>query len=238
MNKSKLASINIILMVAGCIICVAICLISYSAQISEYKAARANYDEIKDVVLTTDSKGDIAINFELLSTKTFDSVCSWISIPGTVVDYPLVQANDNDTYLHIDAYGNESSAGAIFLNSYNNPDMNDPYSIIFGHSMKDGSMFHILHDFEDEEYAHEHQTLYVYMKDGSYRTYHALCVISANAYDKEIYTVSPDDDPVEKATMLVNKADHVYNNQTDGRVIALSTCVRDNNRRIVVFQET
>lgn len=203
----------------------------------KYKKQRDNYEIVREMAVEESVSGEKIINFEMLSEYSKDAVCSWITIPNTVVDYPLVHAEDNEYYLSHDAYGNESSSGAIFLNSYNHVTMDDPKTIIFGHSMKDGSMFHVLHNYEEESFGKEHSALHIYMMDGSTKKYHLLCVITTKEEDPAIYTMFDMMDQYDTADCLLEMADIKYSDPTNGNILVLSTCIRDNYRRVVVFQE-
>lgn len=81
----------------------------------------------------------------------------WINIPGTVIDYPVVQSQDSDYYLEHDFYGKENINGQIILDS-----LCDPYTpsynlIISGHHMKNGSMFGDLPEYRIQSYWEKHK---------------------------------------------------------------------------------
>ncbi len=102
------------------------------------------------------------IDFEALWAENPDTV-GWIRIPDTVVDYPIVQdPNDNERYLHLDFHGNESVYGTIYLDCDSDPDFSGWNNPIYGHHMKDGSMFKALEYFKDEDYFKDHQYFDIY----------------------------------------------------------------------------
>lgn len=79
------------------------------------------------------SKVDIPIDFAALKEKNPD-VYAWISIPGTAIDYPVLQReNDNTYYLDHTIDHEEKTEGAIFTENYNNTDFEDPNTVIYGH---------------------------------------------------------------------------------------------------------
>ena len=162
---------------------------------------------------------------------------SWIYIPGTVIDYPVVQGLDNYVYLERDAYGNESSAGSIFLDCSNSPDYSDFKSILYGHNKRDGSMFACLHDYTNSDFALKHSLLYIYLDSGEILEYEILCTLPANAYDKKIYLpgVLGDD---ELVSYLLDNSDVVYKDHMGTELLLLSTCIHGDSRRVVVFQRT
>lgn len=78
-------------------------------------------------------------------------IIGWIEVPAVDIAYPVLQGNDNQEYLHKTVSGEWRTAGSIFLDSENNPDMTDLHSIIYGHNMRNGSMFAALKQFNDAD---------------------------------------------------------------------------------------
>lgn len=235
-NKQKRTILNSLLIITVLFIAIIIALIVQ--KIYAYRSAQENYASVKAEVITEGASAfDRKIDFSILDTKN-SGVCSWIYIPDTMIDYPVVQGIDNDIYLSYDAYGNESESGAIFMNYVNSPDLSDSKTIIYGHSMKDGSMFHALHDYTDEGFAMEHNHLYLYTDTSDVIDYQLLCTLKANCYDETIYTYSAYEDPDATLDYLLDNADHIYGESTDENIIILSTCIKGDSRRVVVFQKT
>lgn len=109
------------------------------------------------------------IDFEALWEENPDTV-GWIRIPDTVVDYPIVHdAEDNERYLHVDFYGEHSVYGTIYLDCDSEPDFSGWNNPIYGHHMKDGSMFKALEYFKDEDYFKAHRYFEIYTPE---RTIH------------------------------------------------------------------
>ena len=79
-------------------------------------------------------------NFDELKAQNSD-VCGWITIYGTHVDYPIVQSEDNSTYLMRNPRGEYSLSGSIFMDYMNQKDFSDFNTIIYGHHMDGGAMF-------------------------------------------------------------------------------------------------
>ncbi len=161
---------------------------------------------------------------------------SWIYIPDTNIDYPLVQAANNDYYIDRDAYGNPSQAGAIFINFANSPDLTDVKTIIFGHNMSNGSMFTDLHKYSDETFGREHQNAYIYMEDGTVKHYRVLYYIYTEPLDPAVYVISAQDKGDEVAAELREKASLTFNGYMGGNMICLSTCSMHKYRTVVVFE--
>ena len=110
---------------------------------------------------------DLGIDFEKLRQVNPD-IIGWIWIPDTRINFPLVQGEDNDMYLHT-AYNLESSRfGSIFMDYRNNADFTDANTIIYGHSMRTDAMFGTLSDFENPEFAGAHTDLYIYTPEATF----------------------------------------------------------------------
>lgn len=95
-------------------------------------------------------------------------VVGWIKIRDTVIDYPIVQTDNNETYLETDFEGNKSAAGAIFLDFESEPDFSGRHNIIYGHHMKNGTMFKDIIKYKDEEFFKEHQEITIYTPEKEY----------------------------------------------------------------------
>lgn len=105
-----------------------------------------------------------SIDFESLKAINPDTV-AWLRIPGTDIDYPIVQTNDNDKYLHTDFEGKQSSAGTIFLDCDSESSLLGRHSVLYGHHMRNGSMFAQIVKFKDEAFFKEHREIIIYLPD-------------------------------------------------------------------------
>ncbi len=85
----------------------------------------------------------------------------WVSIPGTGINYPIVQYVDNQYYLNHNFYKEEHIGGCIFLDSSIQPLITDN-TILYGHNMKDGSMFGTLKKYRDEAFYLEHPVVSIF----------------------------------------------------------------------------
>lgn len=145
----------------------------------DYHEASAGYQKLKKYIIENpdvekDSKGQSKqedpeenlpeIDFDGLREVNGDIV-AWIQIPGIGVDYPVVQGKDNEHYLHYTFDGKANKAGSIFLDYRNRADFTDSKVILYGHNMKDGSMFSNLKKFENVDFRKEHKTVYLYLPE-------------------------------------------------------------------------
>ena len=101
------------------------------------------------------------IDFEALWAENPDTV-GWITIEGTNINYPIVKGTDNDFYLNHDFNGEENIAGSIYLDFESQGDFDGRNNIIYGHNMKNGSMFKDVVRYKDEAYFKEHQFFTIY----------------------------------------------------------------------------
>jgi sortase B len=113
---------------------------------------------VGDMVAPTASINDLKINWSALQTINPDIV-GWIMIPNTTINYPIVQASDNEYYLKHLSDKTPSETGAIFLDSDNDPTIAGWNNIIYGHNLLDGSMFASLKSYSDQAFFDEHQTI-------------------------------------------------------------------------------
>ncbi len=120
------------------------------------------------------------LDFEVLKEYNAD-VIGYVLIPGTEVSYPILQTEDNDYYLHHNIDGSKGYPGCIYAENYNSPKLDDPLNIIYGHNMRNNSMFGALDEFRKEEYRNEHPYIIVYLP-GEVRVYE---VVVATKYTNE-----------------------------------------------------
>ncbi len=96
-------------------------------------------------------------------------VLAWIYAPGTKINYPVLQGEDNDYYLNHTWDGWKNSVGSIFMEYRNNPTFMDFNTILYGHNMNDGSMFADVIDFSQEQFAKSHPYIYLVLPGGILR---------------------------------------------------------------------
>ncbi|MDY0410504.1 class B sortase [Virgibacillus soli] len=167
-------------------------------------------------------------------------VVGWITIEGTQVDYPILQAPNNETYLTRNYYGKESRAGSIFLDYRNDVDTaNDQNTVIYGHRMKDGSMFQQLTKFLDKDFFESHKA---FQFDTLYDSYEAeiFAVYNTLTDFDYIQTNFSTDEQYEAFLAKVQKKS-LYKTDVelnpDDAIITLSTCEytldQDNGRLVV-----
>lgn len=230
---------NLILVIAVAVFCVSAFMLARYAK--GYMAGRGEYDDIRKLAVEGDEPaGGFRVDFDELLKVNADTI-GWIRFypEPSVINYPVVQGTDNEKYLHKTFSANENTLGTIFLAVENTADFSDRNSIIYGHRMKDGSMFRHLEDYEKKEFWEENPYFYIYTPDGHEKAYHIYSVGTVDA-TSDIYQTGFASDEEYQSFLDMTKEISVYDTGvevgTEDRVVTLSTCTRANdNHRFVVI---
>lgn len=203
--------------------------------ISEYQKAEREYEQLQEYVKVEkntrdpentkpnvaedDKEGEkqeetVTVDFASLQAINPDIV-AWLRIPG-VLEYPVVRGKDNSYYLNHTVQKTYNIAGSIFLDYRNERDFSDSKNIIYGHNMKDGSMFHVLRNYQDIDFFQEHTDMEVYLPDGRTLNYQITACEQVPA-DSEIYQI-----------------ERGYAEDSKENEIILSTCSARTSIRIIV----
>ena len=205
-----------------------------------YLDGRSEYEKVRDVALTNpDEQEGFRVDFEELMKSNPDTV-GWIRFypEPSQISYPIVQGEDNERYLHETFSANENTLGAIFLNVDNSADYSDKNTIIYGHRMRDGSMFRHLQDYEDESFWKDNPYFYIYTPDGKEITYHIYSYAVVNAVSDTYLTEFGDDESYQEfldMTMETSEYDTGVEVDAEDTIVTLSTCTSasDENRIVV-----
>lgn len=149
--------------------------------VSHWKAAET-YQALAEDVVTVDNaeavepdkdwwSRDVHIAFDALK-KQNDDVIAWIRFddPEAIgINYPVLYSGDNSYYLKKDINKEYSDAGCIFLEQLNEPDFSDYYAILYGHNMRDGTMFGDLKRFKEDGFYENNRYFTLYTEDVVYR---------------------------------------------------------------------
>ena len=177
------------------------------------------------------------VDFEAL-WEVSPEVCGWIQIPALEkVDYPILW-RDNSFYLNHSWTGESSSFGAIFLEQKNSGGLGDCYSIIYGHNMKDGSMFGSLKKYADQEFYQENGgVVFLYLPEET-RVYQIFSARHVIPDDPTVYTLGFEHDEVFAEYVARQKELSEYETGVEvgaeDSVITLSTCSGSGDSRFVV----
>lgn len=170
----------------------------------------------------------ITADFEAL-TAVNEDIVGWLYCEGTNINYPVVQGEDNDHYLHHAYDGKKSRAGALFADVGNSPRFTDSNTIIYGHHMKNGSMFAHLADFADQEFFDAHSVMWLLTPEqiykveliGGYLTY-------AGSESYTIFTgACAEFDGYLAGVRAASDVQAEVETPPDGRYVMFSTCEYD-----------
>lgn len=185
---------------------------------------------------------DCPIDFESL-WEINEDVYAWITIPGTIIDYPILQhETDNTYYLNYTIDGMEGYPGCIYTENVNAKDFSDNNTVIYGHNMRNGTMFTDLHKFRDAEFFSENDIVYIYtpQKQFTYKIFAAYLyddrhlMNSFDFSDQEIYADYLSElQAMDSEDINIRKEIQV----TDAdKIITLITCIREQTEKRVYVQ--
>ena len=178
--------------------------------------------EVPSTELTkNEEKIPISVDFSTLKEKNQDIV-GWIYSKDTPINYPVVQAKDNQYYLHRLINGEYNASGSIFMDYRNNSNLEDNNTIIYGHNMKSDEMFGTLQNYKNQEYYDNHKILYYFTQEKKYEI--KLIAGYTASLEDDIYNLNEINQ--EQKEKLLQKSDFksdVNINQND-KLITLSTC--------------
>lgn len=232
---------NIILVIA--IVVFAVSAYKLYGIFSEYNKGDKEYQKIQDLVINTEKKDDtkeetFSVDFEKLLEMNSD-VVGWIRFDEpSEINYPVVQGRDNEEYLKRTFEANTNKLGTLFVDVNNPGDFSGRNTFIYGHNMKNGSMFAQLLKYKNDSFYKEHPYFYIYTPDGKVRTYE---IFSAGVVKdtSDSYIMDYADDAAFQTYIDYIKQRSAYPTSaevtTASKIVSLSTCtnVRDDERFLV-----
>ena len=192
-------------------------------------------DDTAEEAAETVSSKEERIDFTSLKEINEEAV-GWIEIPGTEISYPVVHTTDNVYYLTHTFRRQENKSGAIFMEASNAGDFSDLHTIVYGHNMKNGSMFAGLKNYGKKNYYEAHPYIYLDQEDGT----HCYQIFSCHEADVTdiTYTIGYHSDDTYAAFLDELTASSLYNTDvsvgTNDSVLTLSTCTNKGAKRFVV----
>ncbi|NCB93906.1 MAG: class B sortase [Clostridia bacterium] len=184
-----------------------------------------------------------SLSFEELQ-RINPEVFGWLTVYGTNIDYPLVQAENDDKYINTNAEGNYSLSGSIFLSYQNKKDFTDFNSIIYGHHMEKHVMFGDIGNFKQENHFNKYKYGNIFY-DGKEHGLEFFAFLEVDAYDGSIYAppIKNDEDKKILLDNIREKATHyreIGNLGIEDHLVLLSTCTSEstNGRHILVGRIT
>ncbi len=170
--------------------------------------------------------------------QRYPNLYGWIELPGTNINYPIMQSEDNDYYLDHSYTGSYLEAGSIFADyRCSRTALENKNLILYGHHMANQSMFHALDNFLERDFFEKNGTVIVYTLDGMY-TYRIFSVYATDKYYPYITTYFPTDESfLEFAERVKGNSIHPTDTQfcAEDKILTLSTCSnRTRNGRLAV----
>ena len=166
----------------------------------------------------------LSVNFSILKQENEDIV-GWIYSENTPINYPVVQSDDNEYYLRRLTNGEYNIAGSIFMDYRNSTSLEDNNTIIYGHNMKNNTMFGSLQEYKNQEYYDNHKIMYYFTPEENY----AIKIFAGYtiSVESDIYNLAVIDE--KEIEELINKSD--FKSDVDVRqedkIVTLSTCAYD-----------
>lgn len=212
--------INVVL-----IFIIAVCAYKIYEKSTEYKKADKSYEQIR-----------VEKEEENLYDK-YEDYRGWIKIDNTNINYPIVQGKDNSFYLDKDINKNYLSSGSIFMN-YLNHRFNDENTVLFGHHMRNKTMFAQLKKYKEKEFFYGNNDIEIEVENGKVLKYKVFSAYVTDAKDNYIKTNFDDKDQYKEFLEdIKNKSQYKSDidvNEND-KIITLSTCSYEfNDARMVV----
>lgn len=179
------------------------------------------------------------INVDLSSLQAqYPDVKGWLFFENDDISYPIMYSGEDDKYLRTTFDGKYAKAGSIFLEGANAPDMSDSHVILYGHNMRNRSMFGRLKDYMIQpNYYDYHQYFQIITRDAEGRTIKKRYKVFSyfkTLYYSNVYTIIPQeckemDDLIQYMEANSLKRTNEYLSSTD-QVVTLSTCSSGDNR--------
>ncbi len=173
-----------------------------------------------------DVKAPIVVDFDTLC-KINPDVVGWLYCEGTVINYPVLKGENNDTYLYHQYDGTYSPGGSIFMDYRCEDDFSDDYTVIYGHNMLADSMFNCLDYFRKEAYLRDHSRFFYLTPSGKNYCLEVICV-NLTAYKDNLRLFELRDN--ERNLVLIREqaeADTGIEASNDDKLVLLATCTYD-----------
>ena len=194
--------------------------------------------QLKDTVIVEDeNKEEYTIDFSKLKEQNNETV-AWIKVNDTNIEYPIVKAQNNDFYLNHSFDKSNNSAGWIFADYRNKFDGTDKNIVIYGHNMKDDSMFGSLKNVINEDWYNNEDNKYITLIiENETQVYE---VFSVYQIEKEDYYIQTNFNTEKEFNTFVqtikkrSKKDFNVDVNKEDNILTLSTCANNNKYRVVL----
>lgn len=209
-----------------------------------YKSNKANKQVMQELsqtieIVKEDGENDkkYKINFEELKNKNSDTV-AWLKVENTNIEFPVVKSNDNSYYLTHNFNKKNNSAGWIFADYKNKLNGKDKNIVIYGHNMRDNSMFGSLKNVIKEKWYNNENNKYITLAtENEYSIYEVFSVYQIEKEDYYIKTDFNSDKEFEEFLQKVKERsikDFNIDISKENSILTLSTCANNNKYRVVL----
>ena len=222
---------------------------------TEYKKGTDEYNQIEQMAVTNRDPDELSeeaggenqgpslvapMEIDFASLKAVnDDVIGWIYVEALDdVSYPIVKGEDNDTYLHMTYEKNYNFAGTIFIDYENSRDFSDCNTLVYGHNMKNGSMFGQLKKFSQyPETYKKSKYFWIFTPDKTYR--YEIISAYTTGVNSDTYTLfkGPGQEFEDYLKTIVSRSE-IETNAGDldmmDKIVTLSTCTGNQSTRFVV----
>lgn len=204
---------------------------------NRYIARTPNQTENEGDSATPKDTAPISVDFEALLKENSD-IIGWLYCENTPINYPVVQTKDNDYYLRRDLNGKYLRTGTLFADFRCSAVGTGQIHIIYGHNMKNSSMFGTLLNYGKQEYYSAHPVIYYLTPENDYKI-ELFSGFTANS-SSDIYRTEIGEAADFEAFLqgIISKSTFTSNVSVSGndKIVMLSTCSYEfNNARYVVF---
>lgn len=193
-------------------------------------------EDLKQSVIVNENSNENTIDFNSLKEKNIDTV-AWIKVEGTDIDYPVVQAKNNDYYLNHSFDKSINGAGWVFADYKNKLDGTDKNIVIYAHNRRDGSMFSSLKNILKAEWYNNEKNRYItFVTEQENLEYEVFSVYQTEKEDYYIKTEFVKNEFEEFLQRIKNRSIKKYNTDVskNDSILTLSTCANDNKYRVVL----
>lgn len=170
--------------------------------------------------------------------KTYPQVKGRIIIGGTKIDFPVVQGDDNEFYLDHDYDGSYYINGGVFIDHVHNGDFSDDNTVIYGHNVRIGYIFHDLDKFRDKNFIKDHSEIII-DTPVERKIFDVVCAMDIDQ-DANYRAYSYDGLDYDNYIKMI-KENNILENKPlptrDDKIITLSTCSDINDRYAIVAIE-
>ena len=183
----KVLSVLAGLLCVGCLVLLFQFHRTYKKSSEEYAGIANEAVRIKNIQNPTEEKAEpeevpplLSVDFEALQAINGE-VYAWIDFPGQERSYPVVQSENNEYYLNHTFKGYENLCGSIFADCRNSGIFTDSNTVLYGHNMRNLSMFGFLRKYQEEEYYKAYPYFDIYLSESTYRCrILACCKVAAD----------------------------------------------------------